>query len=43
MNLFKSEVAFIGEDARITKSVRLVKSAKKPDPVSDAKRWVLLL
>jgi hypothetical protein len=43
MNPFKGEVAFVGENARITKSMWLVKPAEKPEPVSYMERRVLLL
>jgi hypothetical protein len=42
MNPFKGEVAFVGENARITKPMWLVKPAEKPEPVSYMEMGVLL-
>jgi hypothetical protein len=42
MNPFKGEVAFVGENARITKSMWLVKPAEKPEPVSHMELGILL-
>ena len=42
MNPFKGEVAFVGENARITKPMWPMKPAEKPEPVSYVESGVLL-
>jgi hypothetical protein len=41
MNLFKSEMSLIGEDAGVMKSMRALKPALKTDPVPETERVLL--